>query len=175
MKGICFKEEMFKAIIDGTKTPTRRVIKPQPIIDEIIPTTNIKSGLFTYKKAFYDEQQLINYASRYKVDEIVYLKEPYYAYGYWRKQGLTKKYKTAWVFVVIAPKDIKYLSNKPANILSGMSEKIGWYKRNKLFMPEKYARYFIKIKDIKVEKLQDISGLDAVYKFELMEKQNETH
>lgn len=30
MKGICFKEPLFIATIKGTKTQTRRIIKPQP-------------------------------------------------------------------------------------------------------------------------------------------------
>ena len=34
--------------------------------------------------------------------------------------------------------------------------------KNKLFMPEKYARYFIQITDIKIQKLHDISEKEAI-------------
>lgn len=52
-------------------------------------------------------------------------------------------------------------------------------KKNKLFMPEKYARYYIEITAVRAERLQDISDADcmtegvisrvaAVYPYELL-------
>ena len=68
---------------------------------------------------------------RYKVDEIVYLKEPFYDYG----NGVI------WYAFDMDSHDRK---------------KMGW--QNKLFMPESSARYFIQITDIRIERLQNISN-----------------
>ena len=68
MKGIIFSEPMFYATIKGQKTQTRRIMKPQPICDEIGNPTADWDNLLC--------------KPRYQVGETVYLKEPYYAeYG----------------------------------------------------------------------------------------------
>lgn len=66
-------------------------------------------------------------ADRYKVGETLYLKEPYFV----NEDGSV---------------DYKF-DNK--------TKHERW--KNKLFMPEKYARHFIRIKDKRKENLQDIS------------------
>ena len=47
MKGICFKEDLFKAVIAGTKTQTRRLIKIDPLSELYLPlfsTATFKSN-----------------------------------------------------------------------------------------------------------------------------------
>ena len=130
MKGIIFSEAIFKAVIEGRKTQTRRIMKTQPI--EVWDGVPIKSASDTI--AIYKEIKL-----RYKVGEVVYLKEPYqYVGGY--NAGI--KYK--------------YDNDENINLIVG----IIW--KNKLFMPEKYARYFIEITDVRVERVQDISEEDCL-------------
>lgn len=91
MRGICFKESMFNAVINGRKTVTRRM------------------------------------ADRYKVGEILYLKEPYFV-------------------------------NENGSIDYKFDNKVKHEKwENKLFMPERYARHFIRIIDKRQEKLQEIT------------------
>lgn len=96
MRGICFKENMFYAVIGGTKTVTRRL------------------------------------SNRYNVGEILYLKEPYFV----RDDGVVE-YKFNF-----------HISDRK------------W--KNKLFMPSKYARYFIKITDAEWMHLKDISFDDCL-------------
>ena len=69
---------------------------------------------------------------RYEVGEILYLKEPY----------INTECETLYYF------DSPQFGKK------------GW--KNKLFMPEKYARYFIRITNIKAERLQDITTEDCL-------------
>ncbi len=127
MKGICFTEPLFPKVVDGYKTMTRRIIKPQPD-DRGLRVTNV-----------FEDWHGKEYKPRYKVGEIVYLKEPYnneidgyLGVGYW-----------------YVPSNIMQLNAtiKP---------------KNKLFMPKKYARYFIRITGVRVERLQDISEEDCL-------------
>jgi len=133
MKGILFKEEMFNAVVEGLKTQTRRVIHRNELPPE--------------KTELYDELKdyLCNARSKYKKGEIIYLKEPYV---------LIKKYPCA---VEENSKILKaeYKYDKQTHV----QKIIPW--KNKLFMPEKYARYFIRILNVRVERLHNISEEDA--------------
>lgn len=70
---------------------------------------------------------------RYKVGETIYLKEPYYNFG----NG------TIW-----------YRFNGDGD------DNMSW--SNKLFMPAAAARYFIKITDLRAERLQEITNQDCI-------------
>jgi len=75
-----------------------------------------------------------NSVARYKPGDIVYLKEPFY----------------------IIPETGRLVYRY--SCFSTLPQK-AW--KNKLFMPASAARYFIKIKDVRVERLLDISEADA--------------
>lgn len=122
MKGIMFTEAMFKAVISGDKTQTRRICKTQP-----------KHNVYQHAGLFWDGEIAIK--PRYKVWEKLYLKEPYYI----DNDGFT------------------YYKYNPHVIMDYEPKK--WY--NKLFMPAKYARYFIQIEGVRCERLQDISYKDC--------------
>ena len=68
MKGILFKPDMHKAIREGRKTVTRRVIKPQPPVASL-PVDLV--GEFSVLGK--------DYRARYQVGEVVYIKEAWYA------------------------------------------------------------------------------------------------
>jgi len=139
MKGIMFTQPMFNAVIKGRKTQTRRIVKPQP--EEI-------------KQGFCDNSICLNYDTflgkdgkwylnsygdkstqpRYKVGEKLYLKEPY--------------------FIDDDRVIYRFDNYKDDHLICKWS--------NKLFMPEKYARYFIEITDVRVERVQDISVEDCL-------------
>ena len=116
MKGILFTESMFNAVIEGRKTQTRRIMNLTHII------------------------------SRYKVGDVVYLKEPYALNIQSSKNVAANKfeYKSKVLY--------KYVGDTIPEPL------FKW--QNKRFMPAKYARYFIEITGVRCEKLQDISDED---------------
>jgi len=127
MKSILFKPEMIKAIVEGRKTVTRRVIKPQPELDIInrwkwYPDKNTEISW----KEIYNQKMLTDYA-RYQVDEVVYIKEAWY-----QDPGGAIWYKL-----------------NPPGFLSDCD-----YWKSPLFMPAWAARYFIKITDVGTERLQ---------------------
>jgi hypothetical protein len=76
--------------------------------------------------------------ARYKAGETVYLKEPYFTAG--------------------AGKIVEYWYMKQNRHI----DLINYKYENKLFMPAKYARYFIEITDVRCERLQDISDEDCL-------------
>ncbi len=140
MKGICFIEPLFYKIVDGSKTQTRR------IISEKLGTYCSKCHKnYLVCECYFENDNhankctktitIENVKPRYKVGEVVYLKEPYY--------GINKVF---WY---------KYDKDRETAIANYL-----W--KNKLFMPEMAARHFIKITEVRAERLQDISEVDCL-------------
>lgn len=130
MKGICFTEPHFHKVVKGEKTQTRRIITPEP---------KIQNGWIVKPK------------SKYKVGEIVYLKEPYILYEEKYQESKTNPSGIQYAY--------KYGNHLPIDEITGDSS-AKW--KNKFFMPESAARYFIKITAVRAEKLQDISNEDCI-------------
>lgn len=154
MKGICFKEPLFHKVIEGTKTQTRRMITPQPEYSDRVGM--IYKGLcygigFNNPKDAYYNFSNHSKAAKYKVGEKVYLKEPYILY-----QEEYQESKTSQSGIQYAYKFGNHLSIEE---ITGKSDS-KW--KNKLFMPESAARYFIEITAVRVERLQDISDEDCM-------------
>lgn len=176
MRGICFKQELFENVPRGTKTKTRRIelalnainrsklprLKhgyPNPAKDKetmLYATAGAHLGdlsvifpkTFTFQLYKYSDKQkkytsadIIYIATpRYKINEVLFLKEPY------RAGNPALNHPTVFY---------KYLGTE-----SGRFE-------NKLFMPERHARIFIQITDIKIKRVRDLDLLD--YKAEGLE------
>jgi hypothetical protein len=173
MKGICFKEPLFNKVVDGIKTQTRRIIFPNTDYTfwsqlsfegmeedpdavmkldkdgEIIAYKDGEPKLFKYKGTYglFEGDQFYfdsGYARpRYQPGEIVYLKEPYI---------ITKFRDKPIIYKFEYEEEVRKLSEKQGYGIS-------W--KNKLFMPEKHARYFIQITDVTAQRLQDITEKDA--------------
>ena len=161
MKGILFKPDMIKAIVEGRKTQTRRVIKPQPIdsVYELKEHSQVKGYYIPYAK----DRRMVNnnagdhkndcgYLSRYRVGEVAYIKEA------WRTDiifddlspsELISEDMKAWNGVIYY--DFDY--HKPDGIFNSR-------KRSPMHLPAEFARYFIKITDVRAERLQEITLRD---------------
>lgn len=132
MKGIIFKGPLFNAVLEGHKTQTRRIINPQPD----------NRGLRTSNTLFEDWHGS-EAKPRYNAGEIVYLKEPY-----------IDDLSMDQVFYKFNAKDIEDVEAVYGDLKSL------W--KNKLFMPADVARYFIKIANVRAERIADISEEDAI-------------
>jgi len=154
MKGILFTQENFQAIIDGRKTQTRRIVKLQKWADGIEIGAAGKPFAYIEKYRHTDDARAEFIKPRYKVGERVYLKEPYCLDCDFIQHEFSKEWK--------ANGKIRYKYS--GDELSELSRLVGGFNRweNKLFMPEKYARYFIEITDVHCERLQDISDEDCL-------------
>jgi hypothetical protein len=173
-KPIIFSMESVFAIKAGKKTQTRRLLKlkhlPTSEIASIHKDGSGKGWIAWSPKPVSAEETIKLYPGeqgfkpRYQVNDILWIKENYYQYGHWKKNGKLKTGTQRWKFIPFEDKicytnevDIAYLSFDPKK----RSSKIGMYKRWAMFMPKKYARHWIKITDVRAEQLQSISQEDA--------------
>jgi hypothetical protein len=144
MKGILLIEELFNKTVAGQKTQTRRINKSikgfyqkeWDFLDMVEFELNKPIAELSHK----DTGQIAHAFPRFNEDEIIFIKEPYHI-------GLNGK--------------PVYLYGR--NDASKMADEINGVKwKNKMFMPEKYARHYIKITGIKVEPVMDITEQDAI-------------
>ncbi len=142
MKGILFRQEMIKAIREGRKTQTRRLIRPQPFIRAgVMRWVNTKVDINIDDNA----DLAIPYA-RYQVGEVVYIKEAICKECYEKDNIEDACYKT----------DEDTL--EPSEEIDCDSAK--W--RSPMMMPAWAARYFIQITGVKPQRLQEITEEDAI-------------
>jgi len=131
---IPFNSEMVRAILDGRKTQTRRVIKPQP--DKILQG---------------DWSELC----KYKVGDLLWVREGYQLNEYsFRRNCAGGKYladnKEFWTEVYQREYELINNRKKPYAKTSGR------------FMYKSIARIWLEITGIRVERVQDITPEDIV-------------
>jgi hypothetical protein len=96
------------------------------------------------------------------MSDVIWVRESFYAFGQWQKNGLSKSGKQKWKFVQDSKfKEIRYIDNPPFKVEKNTNRAIGWYKRPSLFMPFTACRIFLRITNIRVERLNDIPEEDA--------------
>lgn len=173
---ILFNSEMVKAILAGRKTQTRRVVKPQPTQTEIAwhwagPRPKAKGGTGAIAAMGSDPlgsilKHLVSFCPYGQVGDRLWVKETFYAYGIWRKNGTSKTGKQKWAFseITIAADGVKYKyqDDPPKEVLSKKTDGWGWYKRPSLFMEKEASRITLEITDVRVERLNSISPEDAI-------------
>lgn len=136
MKPILFSTEMVRAILDNRNTQTRRVIKPQPPDD--------------WEPCISDEK----YKPKYQVGDILWVQET------WQFERLDLEREHTIVFR--DGEEITFIFNDEERREKWFKYifKSGW--QSPYFMPKEAARIFLKVTDIRVERLQDISESDAI-------------
>jgi hypothetical protein len=140
MRGILFTEPLFHQVVCGGKTQTRRIVNSRTGFFKVESKDGHVTGVWQCDANEWVGDDLIPVKPRYKVGETLYLKEPYRI-----------EYLTPWRYIIEYGYD---RSNIPVTPIVGVWE-------NKLFMPAKYARYFIEITGVRCERLQDISDEDC--------------
>jgi hypothetical protein len=153
MKGICFIEPMFHKVVSGEKTQTRRIISGKTLekVDDYWSWREFAEAQQTSEISV--EDRTSDFA-RYRRGETLYLKEPYCQdCDFIQHQGSREWRANGKILYKYNGDEISELARD--------SFRLGKWE-NKLFMPEKYARYFIEITDVRVERLQDISDADCV-------------
>jgi len=173
-KPILFKTEMVQAILDGRKTMTRRVIKPQPTCcgpnlkfshDPILSDFFLSAehnrlqcrrcGHFPeYSREGVDIAHY--WIPKYKPGDILWVMET------WLMQSMKNSDKTAKVLFKAVPNEIlsnAHFTPKRYEKFLKYAGKIGW--QSPYFLPHEAARIYLKITNIRVERIQDVSDDDC--------------
>ncbi|WP_109401435.1 ASCH domain-containing protein [Proteus terrae] len=142
-RGIIFNAEMVRAILDGRKTQTRRVMNNQPctLSGE---TISVQQDDFNFRWA----GDLHNDTSGWfpcplgKVGDRLWVRETF-------KTGVCTESTIAYK-----------ATHKPSDLEEGWYEEIKWTPS--IHMPRRYSRITLEITNVRVERLQDISEQDAI-------------
>lgn len=163
---ILFSTPMVQAILEDRKNQTRRICKPQPVYDEDSGYVYIGNVMFDIHDKWDIPMYLKNNA-RWEIGDILWVKETFFALGKWENNGTTKTGKQKYRFRDLTKKmgrEYMYLvnSDKPAEVETKKDGLIHWYKRPSIFMPRIASRIKLKVTNVKVERVQDITEEDAI-------------
>lgn len=142
MKPILFNTEMVKAILDGRKTVTRRLIKEIPLQ---APYFEDYDGKAMASDGFGDWHPAEHFC-RIQPGEILYVRETW------------KHYTTGTAGPGLIDGYL-YKADEPQDT-SGMLVEGRW--RPSLHMPKDAARIFLRVTDVRAERLQDMTEDDVV-------------
>lgn len=145
-KPILFNGEMVQAILEGRKTQTRRVVKPQPtskhvwrgwVLDATGPNANKRVGKASWEPSppTHLFEDLIEARCPYgRPGDLLWVRETHFLVGtgavYYRADGHELPHDWSW--------------------------------RPSIFMPRWASRLTLRVTDVRVERVQDISKADAV-------------
>lgn len=140
------KYRLTKAVLEGRKTQTRRIINPQPMYDENVGICwkGYAYGInFSGKEGAYNNfisgTEYDKSCKRYRVGEIVAVAQNYTACGGFMDDGTPR-----WDYI---------------SCIVG-SKNRGW--SNKMFVKPELMPHQIKITNVRIERLQDISDEDCL-------------
>ena len=163
-KPILFNTEMVQAILEGRKTVTRRLVKPRYRDDEcgfqII--TNAHTGEFVRVEKISDQGSgIFPDGSERHVPPPAYPGNILYVRETWMKDGGKYYYRADFESDWLEPCET-LSGGYPAHCRSGCencqaeSQRIRW--KPSIHMPKEAARIFLRVKNVRVERLQDITA-----------------
>lgn len=137
------KYGLTQAVLDGRKTMTRRIVSEKLLdkwtdYDDFCNSVSVENTPTT--RQYYDEKEFFIDNSSYKVGEIIAIAQSYKDSGY-SPDSLDRH-----------PKDL--------SVRGLMKDSAGW--NNKMFVKSYACKHHIKITNVKVERLQDISDEDCL-------------
>ncbi len=139
MKPIIFSTAMVKAILENRKRHTRRVVKPQP--PDSAPRT-IDCHWLEDGYGFFDEER--DYKCPYGTPgDILWVRETWLENA---PSGVSKYF---------------YKAEAPEEVIL-QAKAFGYKWRPPIFMPKEAARLFLKVLSVRVERLQEITSIDAL-------------
>lgn len=154
-KPILFNTEMVKAILDGKKTQTRRLVQPQPPTNAKIKFGNGMEVAVDEGATFFDERRL-SYAPKYLPYRIFTGRADYL----WVRETWCTHEDMADVFEDNLISGFYYRADNTDMDWVNDKEIVKW--RPSIHMPKAAARIFLKVTDVRVERLQEITHDDCV-------------
>ena len=175
---ILFSAPMVRALLNGSKTQTRRVVKPQPANNWVFETPPVLGKITSAHSKRGRFGVLLHRGIGTKFPECDLLPCPYgqpgdrlwvrqehYRFGHWEPvpDVKTKGDRQKWKFVADTEET---LYEAPDKYRKGRHHKDSatpaWHKRLARFMPRRLSVIDLEITAVRVERLQDISELDAL-------------
>jgi hypothetical protein len=157
-KPILFSTLMVQAILEDRKSKTRRVCKPQPVINladkrqVAIPVNRMHGMIDTL--GFCSVDDYIKHKAHYQVGDIMYVLET------WKCNSFNDKTKAlAITFKAGGQAEAWFYDADRYEQFKKFYFKKGW--QSPYFMPQETARLFLRITEVRAEQLQDITEEDA--------------
>jgi len=143
MKPILFNTEMVKALLDGRKTVTRRVVKPK--CKHNFVSTGIDGEPAECRMIDIETQEIVRHVyPPYQPGDILYVRETYGTYSTFN--GHSYAYKGDYIDFENSEKAKKLVKR--------------WIPS--IHMPREAARIFLRVTGVRVERLQDITEEQAI-------------
>ncbi len=150
---ILFNTEMVRAILDDRKTVTRRVIRGKITINEaaghkitFFPYKPRKDGVKSIK--YFTMESFVEHESPYQPGDILYVRETWARVGEDVDRMFFEESGNMW--------DGMFLYKADGIDLSDIGK---WHPS--IHMPKEAARIWLKVTDVRVERLQDIGAKDC--------------
>lgn len=144
MKPILFNTDMVRAILENRKTVTRRVVKmPAAVTSKTVDRVCVKDGAAHFSWSWSEAFSGFDVKMPYRPGDILYVRETW-QHGF----GGTYLYKASAGHDLFMTADGELVSDIP------------W--RPSIHMPREAARIFLRVTDVQVERLQDVTEEDAI-------------
>jgi len=156
IKPILFNTETVQAILEGRKSCTRRIVKPQQFVGMLpdkcknkVPEEFLKEKKFMFKPyCDMTDIELINtaYKAPYQLGDILYVRETWHKYN--KRVGEGKSCHMEEFYGYKASVANSEDANEP------------W--KPSIHMPKEAARIWLKVTDVRAERLQEITAESAL-------------
>lgn len=154
IKPILFNGEMVRAILDGRKACTRRILKGAIPFDEKAEYWNVlKKGEWSGPIC---AKYFMKQGSPYKPGDILYVRETWERFECWNCEGDERGNCTKEPKKSVLDKTCGCYMYRATDEISGDAK---WHPS--IHMPKEAARIWLKVTDVRVERLQDMTDDDA--------------
>lgn len=153
---ILFSGEMVRAILGGRKTQTRRIIKAQPIEQVRYP------GWYSWKGQNGWRPQDLAVHGSFEIGQHLYVREIFgYVWPEWCDNGLVEERGIARP-ITAEECDVVYRATDPDYLWANDEGEECTIWKPSIHMPKRLARIWLKVVNVRAERLQEISGTDIL-------------
>jgi len=145
-RGIMFSAPMVAALLAGTKTQTRRALRPQPVDGADLSLLRNPFG---------------------QPGDLLWVRERFTAFGHWQTRHNAAKGRAEWFFTDLTRARglaWRYEVDGPGGDTHAarIAAAPAWHSRPALFMPRAASRILLEIVAVRAERLQAVSVADAL-------------
>ncbi len=156
MKPILCNTEMVRAILEGLKTVTRRVVKPQPPNAHDILDFDEEDNSFDFLCGMIADNCFIDFAytakAPYRPGDILYVRET------WCDPS-----GTGWPVLYKADMPMHWDADDTETGIAVDLKSTDYKWRPSIHMPREAARIFLRVTDVRVERLQEMPPYDIAF------------